>query len=152
MDYRGNTTFTIMTTIALNGSIVSLNENGTAIPIQYANDYAVGLFSGFVLEVEYADSIGNFTSALQFHSTGTSTVTIGTVSIPVTTYTLNSSPETVSYCGGTDDLTAFTLSEGTPSGATIPLVTSVVFAGTGTSDGTTTTFNLHIQVTALTVS
>ncbi len=134
--------------IFTNGTLDTLTVNGTTIPASEGSFMIVGLFAGFITEIEFSDSLNNFTSALQFHSTGTSTVTIGTVSFPVTTYAANSLPVTVGYCGGSDTLTGFSLTEGTPSGAHVAIVTSMSIAGTGTAGS----YSFSLKVVSLTVA
>jgi hypothetical protein len=139
-----------------NGTLASISINGSTIPSQYVGQYgslyASSLFFGFGFEVEYHDSLGNFTSPSIVHSTGTSTVTIGSVSVPVTTYTLNSSPESADYCGGKVTLNSFTLSEGMPAGSQFPLVTYLNVAGSGTSNGNSTSYNVTLKITNLVYS
>ena len=150
--YVANETYTISAVISTSGTIESFSFNGINESGSVAGGMAIGLFAGFIFEIDYVDSLGNFTQILQFHPTGTSTVTIGSVSIPVTTYTANSLPVTTSTCGGSDTLTAFSLTAGTPSGASLPLVTSATLAGTGTSDGTTSSYDVTVQVIGLTIA
>lgn len=152
LTYQGNVTANYGVVVSSNGDLLSLSMNGSSIPISYGSALAIGIFAGFIFEIDYVDSLSNFTQVLQFHSTGSSTVTIGSVSIPVTTYAANSLPVTTSTCGGTDTLTAFSLSAGTPSGASLPLVTSATLAGSGTSNGETSTYNISVQVIGLTIA
>jgi len=155
LTYSGNVSVTLGVVISTNGSILSINFNGTGTvtsPPSYYNEEASALFSGFIFEIDYSDSLYNYTQALSFHPTGTSTVTIGSVSIPVTTWAANSLPVTVDECAGSSTLTSFSLSEGTPAGASVPLVTYFSFAGTSTSDGTTSNVAFTIQVEGLTVA
>jgi hypothetical protein len=152
LTYQGNFTANYDVVVYTNGTLLSLSMNGTSIPVEEGSAIAIGVFAGFIFEIDYVDSLSNFTQAIQFHSTGTSTVTIGSVSIPVTTYAANSLPVTTSTCGGSDSLTSFSLSAGTPSGAKLPLVTSATLAGTGTSSAGTSTYNVTVQVIGLTIA
>ncbi len=152
LTYQGNATENLGVVLFANGTISSLTVNGTSIPSSYGTEIALGLFAGFIFEIDYVDSLSNFTQILQFHVAGTSTVTIGSISIPVTTYAANSLPVTTSTCGGTDTLTAFSLTAGTPSGAKLPLVTSATLAGTGGSNGSTSTYDISVQVIGLTIA
>ena len=138
--------------IDTNGTLLSLSLNGTTIPGSEGSLMLSGLFVGFITEAEFTDSLNNYTSGLQFHTTGSSTVSIGTVSVPVTTYAANSLPVTVSDCSGSSTLTAFSLSEGTPSGGHVAIVTSMTIAGSGTSNGTPTSFDISLAVTSITVA
>lgn len=152
LTYQGNFTENMGVVLNTNGTVSSLTINGTSIPSSYGSAEAVGLFTGFIFEIDYVDSLSNFTQAIQFHVTGTSTVTIGSVIIPVTTYGANSLPVTTSTCGGTDTLTAFSLTAGTPSGAELPLVTSATLAGSGNNDGVSSTYDISVQVIGLTIA
>jgi hypothetical protein len=146
------TTEAISTTITTAGSIVTLDVNGTSIPLGYSSNIVIGLFAGFIVEIENAQSLQVFTGA-QFHSTGTSSVTIGTVPITVTNYVPNSYPVAFSYCSGGESLSKFAMSVGTPSGASVPVVTYMNFVGSQIgSNGQSSGVNFTIQVTALTVA
>ena len=78
-------------------------------------------------------------------------MTIGAATFPVTTYAANSLPETINNCGDVLVLNTYSLSVGTPTGATAPLVTSIVLGGTDTSSGQTTSVNYQIKLVAITV-
>lgn len=57
-----NGTYFLNAVIATNGTLLAVN--GTAVtPSSIYPDIIAGLFTGLGLEVEYGDSIGNFTSA-----------------------------------------------------------------------------------------
>jgi len=126
------------------------NENLTG---SQAQGLGAGIFVGFITQIAANDNLGTYTSSSFFHSTGTSTVSIGPTRMTVTNYVANSLPETVTNCdGSTTSLTAYALSVGTPPGASGPLVTYGHFAGTTTeTDGTTDSFNEVIQVTSITL-
>jgi len=88
-----------------------------------------------------------------FRSNGNSTVTIGGQTFTVTNYVTNNLPETIQLCNGeTDTLTAYNLSEGTPSGSSFELPTYASIAGTATANGTTTPFSFTVKITAFTVA
>ena len=88
-----------------------------------------------------------------FHANGTSTVTIGTNTFTVTNYVANALPETIQRCNGeTTTITAYSLSEGTPSGSSYELPTYVDVAGSTTSNGVTTPFGFTVQITAFTAA
>ena len=107
----------------------------------------------FTLQIQADSEIGFYTAQGYFHSTGTSTVSLGPTQVSVTTYSANTLPETITNCGGTTTtLTAYSFSVGTPQGSTTPLVTNEHFAGSDTSNGQTTNFNYVLQVTSVTVA
>lgn len=144
-----STAETFYALVDTNGTVLSLTVNGQTIPGSEGGGMLSGIFVGFITEAEFTDSLNNFTSGLQFHSTGSSTVTIGTVSVPVTSYVANSLPVTVSDCSGSNSLTAFSLSEGTPAGGHIAIVTSMNIAGTSASGGS---FDITLTVTSITIA
>jgi hypothetical protein len=152
LTYNGAESGSYSAGIFTNGTVAWFEFGGQNESGSTSGSMAIGIFAGFIFEIDYVDSLNNFTQILQFHSTGSSTVTIGSVSIPVTTYAANSLPVTTSTCGGSDTLTAFSLTAGTPSGAKLPLVTSATLAGTGTNNGESTSYSISVQVTGLTLA
>jgi hypothetical protein len=107
-------------------------------------DSTMGLFG---LEEAYGGELSIFTSSSYFHSTGTTSMTFGTTTFPVTTYVANSLPETVSACGITTTITAYTLKVGTPTGTSLPFVTYLYFASTSPY-----TENVTFQLISMTVA
>ena len=104
-----------------------------------------GAVQGFVQEQSLYSNL--------FRSNGTSTVTIGANTFTVTNYVAYALPETVQLCNGeTDQLTAYSLSEGTPSGSSYELPNYVHIAGSSTANGTAATFDFTIKITAFAVS
>ena len=138
------------TILAADISFSGQNENLTG---SEAQSIGVGIFSGFITQIEANNNLGAYTSSNFFHSAGTSSVTIGSTRMTVTNYVANTLPETVTNCDGTTtSLTAYALSVGTPPGASSPLLTYGHFAGSTTeANGTTSTFNEVIQVTSITL-
>jgi hypothetical protein len=137
-----------------------LLKNGTALAVNFGQGNDTGAqaandvqtyFGEFTLVQGFLQEQSLYSNL--FRSTGTSTVTIGTQTLTVTNYVALSLPETVQLCNGeTDILTAYNLSEGTPSGSTLELPTYVNIAGSSTSNGTTTPFAFTVKITALTVA
>ena len=135
-----------------NGTVLALlapggkNSTGSA-----ASNTVFGFFSG----LETLDTIAlQSNNAAYFHSTGTSTVTIGSNSFTVTNYAIITTPETIPGCGGSGSatLSTYTASLGTPSGSSFELVVSATFVGSFTDASGTTTVNYTYQITALTVA
>jgi hypothetical protein len=167
IDYASSTTYKITITEVAGGqnivTTVWVLKNGTALAISITGDpqnitgseaqeFIVGTFAGFTLQVQ-ADSLLNYyTNNGFFHSTGTSTVSIGPTNVKVTNYVANTLPETVDECGDVTTLTAFSLSVGTPSGGTAPLVTYEHIAGSDIVDGQTDTFSEVLQITSITLA
>jgi hypothetical protein len=165
-NYASSTTYKVTVTEGSGAqnevTTVWVLKNGTALAIAITGDpqnitgseaqeFIVGVFAGFTVQVQADAELTYYTNTGFFHSTGTSTVSIGPTSVKVTNYAANTLPETVDECGQTTTLTAFTLSVGTPSGASSPLVTYEHIAGSDVVDGTTNTFSEVLQVTSITV-
>jgi hypothetical protein len=138
------------TTIAVDMSVggQNINETGSS-----ANSLVVSALGGFYEEVFFGDNPTAVTNDSQlFHSTGTSTVTIGGSQVTVTTYAANLSNEVVNNCGSTSVYGTFSMSIGTPIGATFPLVTGLVEDASTSVSGNTTSVNIALHVTAFTVA
>ena len=126
----------------------SINETGAA-----ASGMIAGVLAGFYEEIAVGGNQAFYQAESQyFHSTGTSTVSIGSNQVKVTNYAANSPNEVVNDCGSTATYTTFTLAVGTPSGTTFPVVTSFQFAGSQTVNGTLQNFAYSLQLTAFTVA
>jgi hypothetical protein len=139
--------------ILKDGTTLAVNVLGQNFTGPTANSFITGAFAGFYQEIEVGQQQSFYSSASQFfHSTGTSSVTIGANKVTVTNYAANSLPETVEACGSTSTYTAFSLSIGTPSGTSFPIVTSMHFAGTSTVNGSPSSFDISIQVTSFTLA
>jgi len=163
--YRSPTTYKVNLNIVLkskprdytmwvltNGTVLALlTPSGENLTGYAASDKVFGFFSG----LETLATIGlQSNNAAFFHSTGNSTVTIGSNSFAVTNYTLNTTPETIQGCNGSGSatLTTYTASLGTPTGSSFELVAAATFVGSITDAwGTTTTVDYTYQVTGLTV-
>jgi hypothetical protein len=137
-----------------------LLKNGTALAVNFGQGNDTGAqaatdvqtyFGEFALVQGFLQEQSLYSNL--FRSNGTSTVTIGTQTFTVTNYVALSLPENIQLCNGeTDTLTAYNLSEGTPSGSTLELPTYTNIAGTSTLNGSTKPFAFTIQITALTVA
>jgi hypothetical protein len=101
----------------------------------------------FGLEVTYNSRVGVFTDPAYFHSTGTSTVTFGTISFPVTTWVPNNVPFSFNDCGVTDTITSYTLQVGSPPGTSLTFITYLNIATTSP-----TVENVTFQLVSLTVA
>jgi hypothetical protein len=111
------------------------------------------VFDGLYQEIVDAQSQSLYSDPSQgFHSTGTTSVAIGTNAVTVTNYAANSLPEFLSACGTVSTYTAFSLSVGMPSGTTFPIATSFHFAGTSGVNTSPTPFDVGFQVTDFTVA
>jgi hypothetical protein len=134
--------------ILKDGTVLAVDVEGQNITGSLAQEESVGLFAGFITQVEYDSQVNVYTASNYFHSTGTSTVTIGSNKVTVTNYVANTLPVTVDECGVDTNLTAYGLSVGTPAGASEPLVTSFHIAGSN-SEGN---YDVTLQVTSFTLA
>jgi hypothetical protein len=137
------------------GTVVALDLAGHHFTGAAAGTYFQTYFGLWETELEYEQQITTSTSFSFFHTTGTSTVTVGPSTFTVTNYTANSLPETIPLCNGeSDTLTTGSFSVGTPSGSSYPLITYIDVAGSKTTVGTsgTTTFSFIDQITSVTVA
>jgi len=149
----GTTTERITVWILKNGTALAANIAGQNFTGSTANSFITGAFGGFYEEIGVGQQQSFYSGASQyFHSTGTSSVSIGSNTVSVTNYALNSLSETVNSCGTLSNYTAFTLAIGTPSGTNFPIATNLHFAGTSTVNGTPSSFDVSIQVTGFTVA
>jgi hypothetical protein len=139
------------------GTVVRLDIAGHNLT-KLASTYFQRYFSLWETELEYKQQITSSTSFSFFHSTGTSTVTIGPNTFTVTKYTANSLPETIPGCNGASDtLSTGDFSVGTPSGSSYPLITNIDIAGSRTTVGSsgtpsTTSYSFISQITSVTVA
>ncbi len=139
-----------------------LLKNGTIAGINYAGSNYTGaaasayyqssrLFTVWGSSVSFGQLLTTeYTGATSyFHSTGTSTETLGPSTFTVTGYAANSLPETIPSCGGVSDtLTTANLSVGSAKGSSYLFPTYVDVAGTGP----TTSYSIVSQVTSVTVA
>jgi hypothetical protein len=139
--------------ILRNGTAIAINEAGENLTGSITQEMVVGLFAGFSAEIEAAAQLPTYTAPQYFHTTGTSSVTLGTNTFTVTNYVANTLPQTITPCNGAPStLTSFSLSVGVPSGSSTKLVTYLQIAGSSTSAGVVTSFNSVIRVVSLTVA
>ena len=138
------------TVVAVEFTVSGYSQNLTG---SQASGIAVGALAEFTLQIQADSQIAYYTNTGYFHTTGTSTVQLGPTSVHVTTYAANSLPTTITSCGSTTTLTAYSFSVGTPQGASQPLVTYENFAGSYTdAQGHSGSFNYVQQVTAITLA
>jgi len=151
MEYIAKKTLTFTAWLLKNGTTLAINVGGANITGVQASDDAQEYFGDVASVLGFVQDQSLYSNL--FHSNGTSTVTIGTDTLTVTNYVANTLPETVQRCNGeTTVLTAYSLSEGTPSGSTYELPAYVDIAGSTTANGTTRPFAFTFQVTAFTVA
>jgi len=133
------------------GNIVAFYDGSTGK--NYTGSGAVNDFLSYFTDLENLQTFALLAStSAGFHSTGTSTTTIGTSSFPVTNYLANTTPETVQICGTeTVVLNTYNVNLGTPTGSGMEIVTSATFAATETTSTGTTTLDYKYQVIGLTV-
>jgi hypothetical protein len=149
---EGSTNVTEIVWLLKDGTAVAIDISGFNLTGSQAQGALVGVFAGFTLQIQADSLITEYTSTSFFHSTGTSTVSIGPTKVSVTNYAANNLPETVTYCGNSPTtLTAFSFSVGTPQGSSTALVTNENIAGSDIVNGQTETFNYVLQVTSITI-
>jgi hypothetical protein len=125
-----------------NDSVISGTISGyTFYGVQAETEFdsVMGLFG---LQAYYTSELGVYTDPAYFTNEGTTTMTYGTVSFPVTTYTANSPNEVVNYCGVSATINAYTLEVGTPPGTSLEFITYLHFAGTSNGESEEVTFQL----------
>jgi len=149
---EGSTNIAETVWLLKDGTAVAIDVAGFNLTGSSAQGAIVGAFAGFELQIQADAEINAYTATNFFHSTGTSSVTIGPTTVSVTNYAANSLPETVTYCGSSPNtLTAFSFSVGTPKGSSSPLVTNENISGSDVVNGQTTTYNYVLQVTSITI-
>lgn len=141
-----------------NSATVWLQRDGSILAMELAGHNftgatAAGYFQAYLglweEELMYAQQITTATSYSYFHSTGTSTVTIGSSTFTTTSYEADSLPETVQGCSGPAlTLTKGSFSAGSPGGSSYPLIVSIEIAGSAGS----TTFDFSSQITSVAVT
>jgi hypothetical protein len=145
-----NVTYTAW--ILKNGTVLAINVEGYNLTGSEAQENVFEVFAGFTEQIQADSEISQYTAPNDFHSTGTSTVSVGPTEITVTTYAANTLPETLGSCGSTTTLTAYSISVGTPQGTTSPLIIYEHIAGSETVNGTTTFLDLTLQITSITLA
>ena len=145
---EGNTNLTETVWVLKSGTAVAIDTEGQNFTGSEAQEFIIGAFAGFELQLQADAQVSYYTNTGFFHSTGTSTVSIGPTSVKVTSYSANTLPETVSECGDVTTLTAFSLSVGTPQGASLPLVTSENISGSDSSGN----FSFSLNVSSITLA
>ena len=135
------------------GTVLAIDESGTNITGTIAQQMVVGLFAGFAAEVQAGSQLSTYTAGQYFHTTGTSSVTIGSNTFTVTNWAANTLPQTITSCpaGTTTNLTAYKLSVGAPKGTSYDVVTYMMLAGSSTVNGQPQSFSYVIQIISLTV-
>jgi hypothetical protein len=143
--------------ILKDGTVLAINVAGQNLTGTTAQSMIVGVFAGFSAEVQAGSQLSTYTASQYFHTTGTSSVTIGSNTFSVTNWAANTLPQTITSCssgltaGTTTNLTAYKLSVGTPKGTSYQVVTYMQLAGSSTNNGQTSNFNYVIQIVSFTV-
>ena len=152
-DFAGASSVTFTAWLLKNGTTLAVHVNNSPSNITgtMAGNLVEGYFGEFAAVQGFVQEQSVYSNL--FRSNGTSTVTIGTNKFTVTNYAAYTLPETIQLCNGeSDSLTAYSLSEGTPSGSNYELPIYVHIAGSSTANGTTVPFEFTIRITAFTVS
>jgi hypothetical protein len=125
-----------------NNTVLSATISGYTVSGTEAKSIFDGLMALFGLEYTYGGALDVYTSSAYFHSTGTASMTFGTVTFPVTTYVANTLPMTVDSCGVSATLNSYTLEVGTPPGTSLQFITYLHIAGSTSSGSEDITFQL----------
>ncbi len=149
---------TYSTTVWLlkDGTVVGLNLAGHNFTGASAGTHFQTYFVSWETDIDFGMLIDSPTSLSYFHSTGSSTATVGPSQFTVTNYAANSLPETIMECnGGSVNLTTGNFSLGTPSGSGYPLIAYIDVAGSDVNVGpsgtlSTTTYSFTAQITSVT--
>jgi hypothetical protein len=107
----------------------------------------IGAFTEFDLEAGSNPTYSNALLTQYFHSTGTGSVSIPTVTIDYTTYAANNPNETFNSCGGSFTYSEFNVEIGTIQGTSIQVLVLAHLKGSSGS----TTFDYTIQLTGATL-
>ena len=137
IDFNDTTSHTAETATAWiqsNGNVIAVDLGGYNETGSMASEVLVGLMTPFAEESIYLNYIEVYTGSSFFHSSGTSSVTLGPTTMTVTNYQANNLPETYTECGYTGTLNTFAMSVGTVPGTSINLVTYLNFSGTSNGD------------------
>jgi hypothetical protein len=129
-----------------NSTVLSVTVSGFTETGAIAKEEFDSFMSLFGLQEYYGSELSVFTSSQYFHSTGTTSMTYGTATFPVTTYQANTLPFTVNECGVNSSLSAYTLEVGTPPGTSLNFITYFHIAETSPS-----TLNVTFQLVSMTV-
>jgi hypothetical protein len=132
-----------------NNTVLSVSVSGQSLPKSYAKAEFDALMGVFGLQQSLGNQLSIFTDSAYFHSTGTSSMTFGQATFPVTTYVANTLPESFTSCGVTSNITAYTLQVGTPTGTSLLFITYLHFEGTSSSFSGTD--NVTFQLVSMTV-
>jgi hypothetical protein len=105
----------------------------------------LGLMTPFIVETTFVNEITTYTTG-QFYQTGTSSATFGSLTIPLKVYGASNLPITMSGCGYTDVVHAFSMEYGTVPGTSLTLVTNIHVNATDTTAYGTSTDDTTIQI------
>lgn len=113
------------TVIAAQASVMGFAENSTQSIALYQ-----GMMTPFATELTYGAQAGFYTSSNYFKQTGTGTASFGLTTMSVTNYAANSLPETISECGTSMTLNAYSLQLGAVPSSNLQILTMMHFGGT----------------------
>jgi hypothetical protein len=140
--------------ILKNGTAIAIDEFDENVTGPESQELVEGSFAGFSAEVEVSSQLSTYTASQDFHSTGSSSTTIGSNTLTVTSYAANTLPITITPCAGgvsvSTSLTSFQMSVGEPTGTGYDLVTNMQLTESSTTGGATTTVSSLIQVISFT--
>ena len=137
----GTTTETGTAWLQSNGNVIAVDAFGQNLTGSSAGSLLIAVMAPFLAESSFSNQAFLYQGSF-FHSTGTSSVTLGPTTMQVTNYAANSLPETYTECGYTGTLDAFTAQVGTVPGTNLTLVTFLYLSGT--ENGKPGSFTLRV--------
>lgn len=145
------TTYQYSAWVYRNGTATSMYFEGKNYTGFEASGQFLAQMAPYVIEVTFTtpQTLAAFTSPAFVHSTGSSTVTIGQLSVDVTDYAANSLPLSIHECGVSTDFTAFSIQTGNAAGRSQTLLTSLDLAGNFSASGAGEGVDVNLNVTSL---
>lgn len=133
-----------------NGTLVSYDFLGQNTTGSEASALVQGLMSPFFYQGEYTSLVQTITSQAAVRAVSAGDVKVGSTTVALTNYTSTSVPFTVSICGGTLTLSAFSLQTGTVQGANVQLLMTMSLSGSETYHSQTNQIvSLSVNLTSL---
>ena len=132
------------------GTLVSYDFLGQNMTGSEASGLVQGLMSPFFYQSEYIALVQTLGSATGVQVSSAGTTHFGSTNVALTNYTAPAVPFTVSICGGTLTLSAFSLQTGTVQGANVQLLMAMNVSGSETYHSQTNQIvSLSVRLTAL---
>jgi hypothetical protein len=161
--YASATTYKVSILEAQSGITVNatawVQKDGTVIAYDYlgqnntgpeAAGLLQGLLSPLVYEAEYSTLVEPLTSVSTSTAMSSGSVVIGSTDMKVTNYSAATVPLQVAICGGSLDLSSYSMQTGTTQGSPLQPIVSLKLAGSETYEGQTSQImSLDFELTNL---